>query len=270
MDSLLDRPAVHSGEDVLRALEAMLAKHPEQAAWLDLHRRIIAAQTAVEEALPPLHTPITAERVRERVEARQSLFHFDELEIDWPAFQRLLHEVAAIAAPDLPAPADIPVERARAWYEGVSPNDELTGFLVGEALRPFLHRAAAAAQASRCENHDGDSGCCPTCGGPPNFATLDRNARRLFCARCDTGWRYRRIGCPFCGTEDPRKLAYYPSEDGVHRLYVCDGCGGYLKTLDRRETSRPFALAVERLLTVGMDLAAVELGNQDCASGEER
>jgi formate dehydrogenase maturation protein FdhE len=66
------------------------------------------------------------------------------------------------------------------------------------------------------------------------------------------------LGCPFCDSTDEQH--YHPSDDGIHRLYVCPVCNRYLKTIDLRQTARPVQPIVERLLTVGMDLAAHEEG----------
>jgi formate dehydrogenase maturation protein FdhE len=46
----------------------------------------------------------------------------------------------------------------------------------------------------------------------------------------------------------------------MHRLYVCPACREYLKTVDLRKARRVVQPMVERLLTVGMDLAARDEG----------
>jgi FdhE protein len=78
------------------------------------------------------------------------------------------------------------------------------------------------------------------------------------CSRCAALWSYRRIGCPFCAAEE--RPVFYSGEDGLHRLYVCQVCKGYLKATDLREARRVVHPMVERLLTVGMDLAAQQEG----------
>jgi FdhE protein len=65
--------------------------------------------------------------------------------------------------------------------------------------------------------------------------------------------------CPFCGNADHDQLAYFPSKDGVYRLYVCKACRRYLKTIDLRQAEGR-VLAVEPILTVSMDLSAREEG----------
>ena len=82
----------------------------------------------------------------------------------------------------------------------------------------------------------------------------------MLCSRCSSQWPYRRVGCPFCGTDDHTKLSYYLSEDEVYRLYVCQACRRYLKVLDQRKVGRQVLLPVERVRTVGMDVAAQQEG----------
>ena len=98
------------------------------------------------------------------------------------------------------------------------------------------------------------------CGCWPHVSILERErgARLLHCARCDTWWSFDRVTCPFCGQTD--SMLYHASKDKAHRLYVCQSCKRYLKTVDLRETTRDPDPLVERLLTVPMDLAAQEEG----------
>ena len=55
-------------------------------------------------------------------------------------------------------------------------------------------------------------------------------------------------------------MLYYASDDQVYRLYVCQACKRYLKTVDLRRTLRNPNPLVERLVTISMDLAAQEQG----------
>ncbi len=103
---------------------------------------------------------------------------------------------------------------------------------------------------------------CPVCGSQPDLAALEKDVpgRTLLCSSCDTEWVFKRVGCPYCGNDDHSQLAYHPSEDGSYRLYLCEVCKSYLKTVDRRERWRLRPLPVERIITVGMDLAAIDAG----------
>jgi FdhE protein len=130
---------------------------------------------------------------------------------------------------------------------------------VGFALAPYLQKAAEVI-LPRLDLERWVHGYCPVCGGRPNLSLLEANrgARQLMCSRCNSIWHYSRVGCPFCKSKE--KQTYYTGQDGIYRLYVCPDCSRYLKTIDLRELERKVEPVVERLLTVGMDLAAQQEG----------
>ena len=112
--------------------------------------------------------------------------------------------------------------------------------------------------------------CCPLCyevnvlpeGGPGGGVAEDATyVARALDGLCQTAqWPSARLGCPFCGTTDHTKLSYFPSDDGVYRLYVCQECRRYLKTIDMRQVHRVILLPLERVTSVAMDAAALEAG----------
>jgi len=99
---------------------------------------------------------------------------------------------------------------------------------------------------------------CPVCGGPPDFAYLDKDAgaRWLLCSRCDAEWLFQRLQCPYCGSQDQSALAYFTDDEGLYRLYVCEQCKRYLKAIDLRQTESEILLPLERLLTFELDVQA--------------
>ncbi len=268
-------------ERVLATLEEMKNKRPELAVLLDFQREVVAAQLAVKSGLtdPPA---VDRAEVARRLASGTPAVTFDELNLDWQVFERLLDHMAEIARryrPDWPEVA-VPHplrDVVQAWYQGrllshaledsegetkeYSPADEALSFLIASAVWPFLAHVTEILGPG-IDQALWRRGFCPVCGGKPDFACLDRESggRHLFCSRCDMQWQFQRLECPFCGTQDPAHLAYYPSEDGVYRLYVCDHCHHYVKTIDLRETGRQLFLPVERILSLGMDVAAAEAG----------
>jgi FdhE protein len=140
-------------------------------------------------------------------------------------------------------------------------NRGLLAFVLSSGLRPFL-RARAEVLAPLVDDAVWYRGNCPVCGGEPDMAALGKGSgrRRLLCSRCDSEWTFRRLGCPFCGNDEPSGLAYYPSEDQAYRLSVCERCRRYLKTIDLRAAAAEHPLAAERILTAGMDVAAEKAG----------
>ncbi|MGQ9516160.1 MAG: formate dehydrogenase accessory protein FdhE [Anaerolineae bacterium] len=137
----------------------------------------------------------------------------------------------------------------------------LLKFLLNHTLRPFLRRYAQTV-APWINTNNWYQPYCPVCGGEPDFAVLEKphGARRLLCSRCDFEWPYRRTSCPYCGCEDSEKYQYALSEDNVYRLYLCDNCYRYLKTLDLREVFEDRLLPIERIVTLPMDIAAYRAG----------
>jgi FdhE protein len=88
--------------------------------------------------------------------------------------------------------------------------------------------------------------------------------RYLICFRCETHWRYRRLGCPFCGKEDPEHSGYLYSEDENYKnlsANVCGSCSSYIKAW-RIEGDDPGEMhpEIEDLKTPGFDRAIEEEG----------
>jgi FdhE protein len=221
--------------------------------------------------------------MRWRLEGGIPQLTFEQLNIEPAAFARLVADVAAVLARHNPgwdldvadeAPEEL-VALARQIFEtwetltspGVGAASEgqsgwrgsPVALAVGFGLAPHLLKAADVILPEL--KLDGwVHGYCPVCGGRPNLALLEaeRGARRLLCSRCNSLWHYSRVGCPYCKSKE--KQTYYVGPDGVYRLYICPDCNRYLKTVDLRELHRKVIPEVERLLTVGMDLAAREEG----------
>ncbi len=76
---------------------------------------------------------------------------------------------------------------------------------------------------------------CPVCGRQPVLAHLRKEmegrARFLVCDGCHTEWRYRRLGCVYCGNDDLKTIEILePEDDNRIRLDGCEKCHAYLKT----------------------------------------
>jgi FdhE protein len=129
---------------------------------------------------------------------------------------------------------------AAAWlfaedaWQGSQPG--LLNYLRWTLLAHYLRPIVTAFSEWRNEEHWLRS-YCPLCGERPAMGQLTGTdpgrLRLLSCGRCETRWRYRRTGCPFCEKEDDHRLASLAIEgEGGLRIDYCDACGGYLKTYD--------------------------------------
>lgn len=268
---------------VLEALEAAREEHEELADLLDFYRDLYEVQFQAKAALPE---PEVRDGVamRWRLEGGIPQLTFGQLGLEPVSFAALVAKVSDVLLCHNPTWESVFEERTpeelealaqkvfETWDTLTSPGfdaeaDEDADSLLGDpmalaagfAMAPYLQRAAEVI-LPQLDLTLWAQGHCPTCGGRPNFAVFEEEtgARRLMCSRCNSLWNYPRVGCPFCGSRD--KQMYYPSEDGFYRLYVCPDCRQYLKTADLRDMFRDVYLVVERLLTVGMDLAARQEG----------
>ena len=106
---------------------------------------------------------------------------------------------------------------------------------------------------------------CPVCGSLPAIAYLRKeDGKRIFwCQFCATRWSFLRLKCPFCSNEDQETLRYFFTEkDDHHKVYVCDKCKKYIKTIDQRKMGKPddLDLGWENLNTLALDLLAQKEG----------
>ena len=109
-------------------------------------------------------------------------------------------------------------------------------------------------------------GYCPVCGAWPvvaEYTGLERK-RQLRCGRCGTGWAIPQLRCVYCDETDHDRLGYLTPEAGeqTRKIEVCHACKGYLKAVTTVRPLAPWAILVDDLTTVPLDIAALERGYQ--------
>lgn len=153
---------------------------------------------------------------------------------------------------------------------GVSP--EVTAFVAGEALRPFIERQARDL-APVLRTMPWARPVCPVCGGGPGFSRLQRErddsefitghggVRFLHCATCATEWRYKRVSCPGCGNEEPERLGLLATpERPFERADTCDACKRYILCLDATEFINLPDPSISALAMLPLELHARQAG----------
>jgi FdhE protein len=135
-------------------------------------------------------------------------------------------------------------------------------FLLANALAPLAARFANKAALLLIDAPLWERGRCPICGHLPSLSALAvEGPRTLICAFCQHQWSVPRIFCPACETRDSGANAYFfNQEEAEYRVYTCDNCGFYLKTVDLNLLGRAFYPPVEVLLTLHLDIQAQEQG----------
>lgn len=270
-----------SYSEVVQAIRRHAEKHPELTDTVELYCELLEAQAKVSVSA---HRPtLSGEEASARLLEGHPLLPPESLEVDGQTLAGLCDQIGAIVAEHRPDLAET-LAPIRTWLDerrdqmGALAEDylregriregeeagldgNLLALIFNNALRPFL-RAQAQELVSWIEDRMWYRGHCPICGGEPDLAALDQEngRRRLLCSRCDSEWTFRRVGCPYCDNDDPGQLAYYLSDDGAYRLNVCEQCHRYLKTIDLRQVAGERLLPAERILTVGMDMAALNAG----------
>ncbi|MBI4419346.1 MAG: formate dehydrogenase accessory protein FdhE, partial [Gemmatimonadetes bacterium] len=130
------------------------------------------------------------------------------------------------------------------------------------AVIPLLHRCGRGLGA--LVRPAWREGYCPVCGGWPTLAEFQglERKRRLRCGRCGVGWDTAWLRCPFCNETDHAKLGYLAPEGGeqTRKVEFCRSCQGYIKGLATVSSFPPWALLLEDVATLPLDVAALDRG----------
>jgi FdhE protein len=275
-----------------RRLGALLAARP------DLEPMVGVQGELLREVLTSARTPEVRLTIPEhsaalgKLRAGIPLLHeealFLDLEYAADLFERLLNVVlrrgdadtTARAAPLIAAAADGRLDagelfsaalsrqpdKVAAMAVSIEVDEDFLLSLASLAVAPQL-RGLAARLSPVIEQLDEEvtwlRGYCPACGSPPLLGELRGVELRLFlrCAACGLAWRSRRIGCPFCATDDHHLLRALQVE-GEHRfrVQVCDGCHGYLKIGNAFEPPPAELLPLDDLASIDLDIVALDHG----------
>lgn len=107
-------------------------------------------------------------------------------------------------------------------------------------------------------------GYCPICGAWPTLAEVRglQRTRTLRCARCGAAWRTACWRCPYCDEIDPKCLSVLlPEHHGaIGQINTCATCQGYLKTYTTLQALPAYAVALQDLATIALDVAALDRG----------
>ncbi len=265
----------------IAALRDLIDTQPELADAAKLQIELLQLYRRVQSRVPLPAIRLDAEYLTTLLD-HPPILQFEHLPIDWSDARFLVRATAsamrthdAIEEADLrradalSRDASLLPAAVRSWYEsprpGAPPVNELAQGLepvLVQALRPFLARAADAVMA-RIDLTTWHLATCPLCAGEPDFAVITRTAERLLiCSRCLARWKFDQIACPFCLNADKAKVKSFTSvrQGETYRLYCCEVCSRYIKAFDARSASRPLMPAVDSVITLPLDAAAMQRG----------
>ncbi|HEX9704629.1 MAG TPA: formate dehydrogenase accessory protein FdhE [Gemmatimonadales bacterium] len=226
-------------EPWLGLLEAALSESENAAVWEDAVPEPVADRPASAPLLFRTLVGVDGPRTRRWV---RRLARLAQLEMEQSDPLALLE----VAIRQQNAPTDAPALRVLA---------QMAAFPFLQACGRVLERRVPGAWWE---------GYCPVCGGWPILAELrglDRK-RWLRCGRCATAWEIPALRCPFCDETHHERLGYFaPEGDGqTRKVEVCHTCKGYVKALTTVRAVPSWAVLLDDLSTVPLDLVALERG----------
>lgn len=153
--------------------------------------------------------------------------------------------------------------------EDLKVSEDLLIFVALNLAKPFFETVAEKLKDKIADKVMVDTiwlkNCCPVCGSSAQIAKLEKEAGKkiLYCSLCGTEWRFVRMKCPFCCTEEQKSIKFLEEEKSPYRIDVCEQCKRYIKTLDERKgggEKRVFIPSVEDLATMYLDIVAEKEG----------
>ncbi len=236
--------------------------HPESEAWLALLEAALAESengSAWEAAVPQ---PAPDRPVK------APLLHSAHIKVDARAARRWVTRLAARANVGR-------VDAVAVLEAGVrqdNPDPPALRVVAQMAAMPLLHACARLLAGELPANWW--EGYCPLCGAWPvlvEYLGLERK-RQLRCGRCGTGWALPMLRCAFCDETDHEQLGYLAADGGgggggggggaeeMRKVEVCKTCRGYVKGLTTVRALAPWAILLDDLATVHLDVVAIERG----------
>jgi FdhE protein len=232
-----------SWDQRIRRAEQLAHEYSASAEVLQFYGHVARFQKAVYERLKPEDSPAVLPGCLE------------------PHYRPLLHLIERVGPGPLAKRAS-ELEKDRPTFAellAVTPTEDLL-FFTQVLLQPYMECTVNR----NCIPAADGSARCPACGEWPVAAVLrgegDGARRWLVCSLCSMEWAFRRIVCPFCGEEDPKRLPVYTASAFDHvRVEACDRCHTYIKSVDLTKNGLAVP-CVDELATLPMSLWAEENG----------
>lgn len=209
---------------------------------LDNYHRIKAVLSELDATLPPLDP--AEEQIalwKNRLHTGTAALAPDDFPADWAA-----SALAAIlqAEQSLVLPGEEVQEMVELYWKDQILSTAAARLPIDQAvITMYIHlscqwslrRLAAVVAGHAAFDAWGDCRC-PACGDVPAVSYFAADGTRsLVCGACQTAWRYKRIGCAFCGEQNHENLRTLSVEEYTGwSIKVCRTCRGAIKTADLR------------------------------------
>jgi FdhE protein len=268
--------------------EALEKIRPTYAPLIQFYSRVFMAQALSGTGLNQAPIIIDAATLLLKRENEMPLISPDQFNIDLESAEKLMDKICRLAVAHAPKLAQAGEDLAdrlsgdskekpdlEALFSALLDSRDITdladktgisvdalGFFGFSAMSPSIQANAAQLGAYLKETAEMGQGYCPICGSQPDLSFLGESGdRRACCSLCNHIWETKRMGCLFCDSTDREDQHYfYSKEEPEFRVYCCDHCKHYLKTVDTRQIGRRFFPKLEKVTPLHLDIQAREKG----------
>lgn len=111
------------------------------------------------------------------------------------------------------------------------------------------------------DNIKWEEGRCPLCNAVPSLSVIERNVpRKYHCSFCRTTGHYRRIGCPYCKSNNSKDIDLMVTDElpGM-RIEACRKCKTYLKSFEAEKLVGNDIMELD-IISLPLDIVARQKG----------
>jgi FdhE protein len=187
---------------------------------------------------------------------------FPKLEGEIQAIRRALEDGSFDGQEFLRALSQDSLSHAEHLAQSLGVDLRTAGFVLGHVARPLVEERARGL-GPLVRDPRWHRGYCPICGSMPDVALLkgEEGQRWLKCSFCSHQWRFARLACPFCETDDPSHLlVHHVVGREQERLETCTQCQRYILCLDLRGRMDEALIEAAALGMVHLDVIAQQKG----------
>ncbi|OGP85247.1 MAG: hypothetical protein A2Z08_08035 [Deltaproteobacteria bacterium RBG_16_54_11] len=272
-------------DQIKKQIAGFKKEKPHYREVLDLYALVLEEQARMRPQLKVIVPEVSKKQVKARWDKGLPLLGKEGFAIDLEAAQRLFFTLSAIGQRSTSKMGDeIPrikeaaetgalaledllsrhydMDHLNQAAERCSVDKGILSFLIRASVRPCLETQMEQLRGF-LNPEEWLQGQCPLCGSAPQMAELrDEGGKRyLQCSLCGCQWRWERIACPYCSNKAFDSLHYLCfEEEEAYRADLCDSCKGYIKTIDTRKLDYEPYLDLEDVVTIHLDILAMEKG----------
>jgi FdhE protein len=273
-------------EDIKKAATVLKQQRPAYSKMLDFYEDLFVSQEESKKTIDINPIQISDELLSIKSKQKFSLIDPARFMIDVAAASKLCLKICDIAKNanphlaqsaqrlldaiqngcDLKVLFQLVLEPDRRQFEEIAKQLDLDqnvlAFFIYNSVNPSI-RSGAEQLAVYLEGQDPwQQGYCPICGNPPVISMLaDEGRRTLICSFCWHTWPAKRGLCPFCDKHDSKTLGYFFNQkENEYRVYTCEHCKKYIKTIDITKTDRWIYPPLEQVVTLHLDIQANQKG----------